>query len=389
MRLRKNVKHLSPGEKAAYVNAVLTLKTKPSVMHPADPGFSRYDDYVELHMNAMMTSPLPGWAHRGPAFFPWHRVMLLQFENDLVGIDANVTIPYWDWTDAASDPFTADFLGGNGDATKQDKVTDGAFAYDAGHWNVVVTDNAGDPAFLRRQFGGVDPIHPETLPTTAMVAGALATTPYDTPSYNSLSSGFRHEVETHHNTVHRFVAGNMGDMTSPNDPVFFLHHANIDRLWMMWQQIQKQQNSGVAPYAPVSGAATGHNLNDLLIFSDGMMPAPFPGMYTPAGVIDNLALDYTYEEGAIVIPDKLVHLAAIARILWGIVNDAPGVWIGPDGRPHRVPGGPGDPVLAGLALGLSSGLGMSSPDVAKALRDADLRGRVGSIAERLMSQQIG
>ena len=44
MRLRKNVKHLSPGEKAAYVNAVLTLKTKPSVMHPADPGFSRYDD---------------------------------------------------------------------------------------------------------------------------------------------------------------------------------------------------------------------------------------------------------------------------------------------------------------------------------------------------------
>jgi len=94
-------------------------------------------------------------------------------------------------------------------------------------------------------------------------------------------------------------------------------------------------------------------------------------------------------EGSIVIPDKLVHLAAIARILWGIVNDAPGVWIGPDGRPHRVPGGPGDPVFAGLALGLSSGLGMSSPDVAKALRDADLRGRVGNIAERLMSQQIG
>lgn len=28
----------------------------------------------------------------------------------------------------------------------------------------------------------------------------------------------------------------MGPSTSPNDPVFFVHHAQIDRLWEQWRQ---------------------------------------------------------------------------------------------------------------------------------------------------------
>src|SRR5437762_12645753 len=107
MRIRRNVKSLSTTQKTKFVNAVLALKTKPSVLHPGSASLSRYDDYAEVHMNAMMASP--GWAHRRPAFFPWHRVMLLAFENDLVAIDSSVTIPYWDWPDNASDPFTNDF----------------------------------------------------------------------------------------------------------------------------------------------------------------------------------------------------------------------------------------------------------------------------------------
>jgi len=112
MRIRKSVAHLSAGEKAAFVNAVITVKSRPSVLHSGDASLSRYDDYADIHMNAMMATP--GWAHQRPAFFPWHREMLLQFENDLVAVDPAVTVPYWDWTDPASFPFTADFLGTNG-----------------------------------------------------------------------------------------------------------------------------------------------------------------------------------------------------------------------------------------------------------------------------------
>lgn len=103
MRIRKNVKRLTAAEKTTFCNAVVALKAKPSVLHPSNPKLTRYDDYPETHMAAMMANP--GWAHHGPAFFPWHRELLLQFENDLVAIDPSVTIPYWDWTDTT--PATA------------------------------------------------------------------------------------------------------------------------------------------------------------------------------------------------------------------------------------------------------------------------------------------
>ena len=88
MGCRKNQASLTPAEKAAFVNAVVKLKTVvPSQLHPGDPNMHRYDDYVETHMNSMMrmdgTDRVPGWAHRGSAFFPWHREMLRHFEMDL------------------------------------------------------------------------------------------------------------------------------------------------------------------------------------------------------------------------------------------------------------------------------------------------------------------
>ena len=80
MRIRKNVKNLGTDEKANFVNAVLALKNRSSVLHPDDSTMKRYDDFVEIHLNAMMamsmTDPADdpnwysGWAHNGPAFFP-------------------------------------------------------------------------------------------------------------------------------------------------------------------------------------------------------------------------------------------------------------------------------------------------------------------------------
>jgi hypothetical protein len=62
MRVRRNVKHLTTDEKNRFVNAVLALKSQPSVLHPGDSTRSRYDDYPEVHFNAMMANP--GCAHR-------------------------------------------------------------------------------------------------------------------------------------------------------------------------------------------------------------------------------------------------------------------------------------------------------------------------------------
>ena len=39
-----------------------------------------------------------------------------------------------------------------------------------------------------------------------------------------------------HAGVHSAVGGDMETGSSPSDPLFWLHHANIDRLWAKWQK---------------------------------------------------------------------------------------------------------------------------------------------------------
>lgn len=44
-----------------------------------------------------------------------------------------------------------------------------------------------------------------------------------------------------HGTVHGTIKGDMGSIrTSARDPIFWLHHANIDRLWTAWMKAKKR-----------------------------------------------------------------------------------------------------------------------------------------------------
>ena len=52
--------------------------------------------------------------------------------------------------------------------------------------------------------------------------------------------------------------------TSPNDPVFFLHHCNIDRLWEKWQRLHGLEYE---PQIPVDGLPSG-SLNEVMSFGD-------------------------------------------------------------------------------------------------------------------------
>jgi hypothetical protein len=294
MGCRKNQATLTTAEKTAFVNAVLALKNSV----PSQMGLTnRYDDYVQTHMNAM--SATPGWGHQLPAFLPWHRELLRHFELDLRAIDPTVTIPYWDWTvdqdpNGPNSPFTPDFLGGDGDP-----VTTGAFASANGKWPMAVNSDGFN--YLRRQFG----VNAPTLPSPTQLGVALADANYDVAPFTSGSpSGFRNHLEgwiasgggpndappQNHNRVHVWCGGTMLPMTSPNDPVFWLNHCNIDRQWGIWQAMHPAS----APYLPTSGAPAGQNLNDnMIFFTSG--PAPWPDTATPASVINHHLLGYWYD----------------------------------------------------------------------------------------------
>lgn len=284
MNVRRNHRSLSAAEKKVFVDAILKLKATDSEMVPGKQ--SRYDDFVQVHKNAMfgpdMFMPMP---HRGPLFFPWHRIMLRQFELALQKASGapNLAIPYWDWSISGdSNPFTPDFMGGDGDAAQRHKVTIGPFAHSAGHFEVRVWDeDQGDP-FLRREFGTE---FNAKLPTPDLETSALAKVPY---SPGTQCWEVNAEIYLH-NPVHNWVGGNMAERTSPNDPIFFLHHCYIDLLWERW----KQQHPTAVPYLPLSGVP-GMDFGSTLVFNAQGKPAPWNGSWTVKDTISTADLGYTY-----------------------------------------------------------------------------------------------
>jgi len=78
---------------------------------------------------------------------------------------------------------------------------------------------------------------PPPLPTNSDINSILSETTF----YN-----FTLQLESAHGNVHVWVGGTMADiLVSPADPLFWLHHANIDRLWSLWQR--KPANKGKNP----------------------------------------------------------------------------------------------------------------------------------------------
>ncbi|QCX76901.1 Tyrosinase [Streptomyces sp. YIM 121038] len=275
MTVRKNQAQLTADEKRRFVNALLALKRD-----------GRYDSFVSTHNDFIMSDrdDSDRVGHRSPSFLPWHRRFLIQFEQALQSVDASVALPYWDWTTdrtPAASLWAPDFLGGTG-RPRDGQVTDGAFASAGNGWRINVRVDGRD--FLRRSLGSSG----LQLPTKAEVDSVLAMPVYDAPPWNSASDGFRNHLEgwrgvNLHNRVHVWVGGHMATGASPNDPVFWLHHAYVDKLWTQWQS--RHPN---APYLPAAGT------RDVVDLHDTMRPW---GNVTPAEMLDHTRY-YTYDVAA-------------------------------------------------------------------------------------------
>jgi hypothetical protein len=300
MNIRKSIYTLSDTQLQDFKDALNAAKADGS-----------YDDFIERHHHSMMTATLsPGEAgtsntrnvaHRGPAFLPWHRYFCRELELVLQEKRPLVTLPYWDWAADAGNPISAAlwntnpaqriYVGGNGTGPNGE-VTTGPFT----GWTALISGPGGTftprPGGIIRELGSNPDfgtgIGVPAFPTAAQVTDAIQNfATYDTSPWHRGSAGsFRNRLEGWlalagengsqlHNRVHIWVGGDMGPGTSPNDPVFFLHHCNIDRLWAAWQYAHPG-----AAYAPAAGGPPGHNLNDVMQF------------LTIAGATPAASLDY-------------------------------------------------------------------------------------------------
>jgi tyrosinase len=290
-----------------YIDGVLRLKRE---LNPQS-GLSTYDALVVWHVRAMMkmTPPTQGSrnaAHRGPAFLPWHRYLLIVYEQQLQRVlqDEGFGLPYWAWNsdgDLPPEPQTqapvwgTDCMGGSGDP-----VTTGPFANPNADPNKFIvrveSDSTGQLVSASRGLARNIAGDISTLPTTAQARGAIGLDTYDEPDWGVDSSttkrnaveGWQPDPPSMHNRVHVWIGGDMAPASSPNDPVFFLNHCNVDRLWGAWQR--KYPN---APYLPGNNAPISLNFHRL---SDKLFSV-FPNAPKISDMID-VADVYAYDSMA-------------------------------------------------------------------------------------------
>ncbi|KAJ1916380.1 hypothetical protein H4219_003826 [Mycoemilia scoparia] len=162
--------------------------------------------------------------HNNSMLLPFHRRLLRDFELAASqGYDPNFTIPYWDSASDYRAPhksrvLTSAYVGGNGGANgcvQQDSFQSS--------WTLTYPD----PHCLERRFdGGRGTINPWFSPEYV-----LSFTQRD-----RTMAQFRPDLEySIHGAVHIGIGGDMNPQWSPNDFIFYLHHANMDRLWAIWQ----------------------------------------------------------------------------------------------------------------------------------------------------------
>ena len=259
MIVRKNAATLSATEWENLMKAIIALKH----LYYAGSNVSVYDQFVAIHVavtriNTGLQAGING-AHGRAGFLPWHREYLRRYESALRSVDPRVSLPYWNWgLGSPSDTSTLFQDGrmgplGTGGASGAE-ITTGYLAespntFNPMGWTIHQTLRPFGSA-LRRNSSLVG------LPPASSINSALMQS-----NYNE----FRPSLESPHGTVHVRVGWDMGRMTSPNDPIFFLHHCQIDRIWAKWQET----HPGTANYNPAGSGGAGHRPNDPMWPWDG------------------------------------------------------------------------------------------------------------------------
>ncbi|KAM0806551.1 putative Tyrosinase copper-binding domain-containing protein [Seiridium cardinale] len=248
--VRKEWRELGDAEKAEYIRAAVCLRRLPKAKYADIAAVTtRMDDLVYTHFTLNLN------IHFVANFLPWHR-WFVQLHENLLRTECGFsgTMPYWDWTidaDAVNTPNSPVFdpitgFGGDGKHTGstvpgfQRCVKDGPFA----NTNLTLgmgwpdLNTAGDRLHcFTREFNS----SPGKEKNGDPIIGDMQAAAYNSTVMNTIygfdNFGAMGEMleGLPHAQIHSVVFGDMGPATSPNEPLFFLHHANVDRVWAKWQ----------------------------------------------------------------------------------------------------------------------------------------------------------
>jgi tyrosinase len=288
VRIRKNAQTMQAAERDRFLAALGTLNAR---------GQGAYRIIRDMH-----TSATDGEIHGNSAFLPWHRGYVLDLERALQAIDPTVAVPYWRFDQDASNLFTRDFMGAS-DPSGQVVFRPG---HALEHW---VTD--GQSGIIRRlSFPVHGPANVISETRTIALGGTLG-------DY----AAFRTMEGNPHGSAHVSFGG-ASPINSPptavRDPLFFLLHCNVDRLWAKWQWV-KRRTDVADPHAYQNGSRIGRRLGDTMWPWNGAHGSPRPPT-APGGPFPQV--DWTPAPGLTPkVDDMLDYLALKASHSLGFAYD--------------------------------------------------------------------
>jgi len=227
-RVRIEWDSYSTADRTAFVNAIKCLMGRPA-SGAFGQSRSRYEDFVALHQS------LTPNVHGNAKFLIWHRYYLWTFEDVLrTECGFNRPIPWFDETKYAgrfsqSSVFSNEWFGAVG--IGGNCVTNGQFA----NLRLNVGPGSGNTPHCLARNGDAS----KTANTnSAMVNACNSRTTY--ADMAGCSEGGAHAWG------HNGIGAVMSDAyASPGDPVFFLHHAFIDRNFRIWQNASPSRQTTI------------------------------------------------------------------------------------------------------------------------------------------------
>ncbi|KAJ3125764.1 hypothetical protein HK098_008224 [Nowakowskiella sp. JEL0407] len=319
---RREWRSLTKKEQKKYTDAIRCMFNKKSITTQNAPGARhRFDDFCGVHIR--QTDHIHFVGH----FLPWHRLMMSVYEEYLhaeCGYDG--AIPYWDWSlDSGVDKFpkspvfAPSAFGGNGDFVDVDPsnttgvffpgrtgggcVKNGAFVglkVNVGPGN----STAYNPHCISRDFV---PDLSEVLSKENVEKTLGKPDFYNFDFYFQGEDFFRSNFNMSefgvHGAGHFVIGGTLGSMgsqySSCSDPTFYLHHAQVDRLWWLWQQKNPKKRlyeiGGPVDPVPIFGPVPISPKNVTLDFPIDLAELTAPWKITVRDMMDTVSGPLCYD----------------------------------------------------------------------------------------------
>jgi|GEM_PF-1147891 len=321
------------------------------------PGIRHGSSQMTTRVNTLYGNPAPGspeaewkaaalqcWGtcpHFSVQFVAWHRWYIFYLEKiarQMSGA-SDFMLPYWNYAsnEGPSLQLPAPFQ--NPTSPLYEQLRGNGFANPAGSGSQNVPMNQG----------GYLP-YPQTQYETALQGTNLwpsDQTFAQPPSHAYSAFGFAGRVECQpHDNVHDNVGGLMSNIpVAAGDPIFFVHHCQIDRLWAAWQAAAgSTYNWGTSQTDP--SKMSWEDTKSSFVDENGKLVT-----VTTAGQLDTKKLGYVYDTlppRPTVVAAALPQAAPAAAVQLA-ASQANGVTVGSGGARMTLTPAPSPPAAAAIA----------------------------------------